>query len=574
MADFPGGLSGVDDYLNRTVSIPTSATVDPTTGVVTTTESSFTMRELICSLLAGNGLKLPNLQICLKANLGRLLNNAGVNWQGALGDLYTALSEAEQALEDFTAHTDIENVLGRLNGAIAEFAAVANMINFCGTPIVPRAIPNVLSDMFGSFTGQGKQLLDSLGTMADSDIGGCINSDGSFNPIFNGGVLKDIQDNLSNLANLPQSTLDNFTNTLKAFKNDIDNLITFENNFGTGSTDTGGKGGSNFAPTTRVHTGIGVGIDPNNITLQQAQGIANNLKSNYDALKSYEVDGAGNNIFHYLLEPELIAKLDEQNNPIATVGEQTPVYDYCGKVIGYTNNVTQGNTQTSLGTSASIPVQPGIQGLSQSGQKIHNQPVATTNLANTAAGSTGTSSGGGSSASVSGVNTANASLNPSLTFSSTSGTLTYTPPDLSQYTTTANLAPVALSGDYYALNNRPSNTVPTVVSAFTNDVGYITSANIPTNISVFTNDSGYITNTPVNAVQANLNSTNSKLNTIVAQVNTYHNSAIARLNTTKASFQALLPTGDANLDSAINDLITDINGMISEAQAAIITQTF
>lgn len=556
MADFPGGLSGVDEYLNRTVSIPTSTTVDPTTGVVTTTESSFTMRELICSLLAGNGLKLPNLQICLKANLGRLLNNAGVNWQGALADLYTALNEAEQALEDFTAHTDIENVLGRLNGAIAEFAAVANMINFCGTPIVPRAIPNVLSDMFGSFTGQGKQLLDNLGTMADSDIGGCINSDGTFNPIFSGGVLKDIQDNLSNLANLPQSTLDGFTNTLKAFKNDIDNLITFENNFGTGSTDTGGKGGSNFAPTTRVHTGVGVGIDPNNITLQQAQGIANNLKSNYDALKNYEVDGAGNNIFHYLLEPELIAKLDEQNNPIATVGEQTPVYDYCGKVIGYTNNVTQGNTQTSAGTSASIPVQPGIQGLSQSGQKIHNEPVATTNLANTAAGSTGSSGGGGgSSASVSGVNTANPSLNPSLTFNSTSGTLTYTPPDLSQYTTTANLAPVALSGDYYALSNRPSVTVPTVVSAFTNDAGYIT-------------------NTPVNAVQTNLNSTNSKLNTIVAQVNTYHNSAIARLNTTKASFQALLPTGDANLDSAINDLITDINGMISEAQAAIITQTF
>ena len=62
---------------------PTSATVDPT-GKVTTTELYFTMRELICSLLAGNGLKLPNVQICLKANLGRLLNNAGINWQGGL----------------------------------------------------------------------------------------------------------------------------------------------------------------------------------------------------------------------------------------------------------------------------------------------------------------------------------------------------------------------------------------------------------------------------------------------------------------------------------------------------------
>ena len=106
MADFQDGLTNVDEYLNRTVSIPTGAEIDPTTGVVTTTESSFTMRELICSLLAGNGLKLPNLQICIKANLGRLLNNAGVNWQGALADLETALKEAEAALEEFTAHTD------------------------------------------------------------------------------------------------------------------------------------------------------------------------------------------------------------------------------------------------------------------------------------------------------------------------------------------------------------------------------------------------------------------------------------------------------------------------------------
>ena len=30
--------------------------------------------------------------------------------------------------------------------------------------------------MFGSSTGEGKRLLDNLGSMADSDIGGCIDS--------------------------------------------------------------------------------------------------------------------------------------------------------------------------------------------------------------------------------------------------------------------------------------------------------------------------------------------------------------------------------------------------------------
>ena len=50
-----------------------------------------------------------------------------------------------------------------MNAGIAEFAAVANMINFRGTPVIPRAIPNVLGDMFGSSPGEGKRLLDNLG---------------------------------------------------------------------------------------------------------------------------------------------------------------------------------------------------------------------------------------------------------------------------------------------------------------------------------------------------------------------------------------------------------------------------
>lgn len=479
MSDFPGGLADANEYLNRTVSVPTSTTIDATTGTITQTESSFTMRELICSLLAGNGLKLPNLQICLKANLGRLLNNAGVNWQGGLADLYTALNEAEQALEEFTAHTDIENVLNRMNAAVAEFAAVANMINFCGTPVQPRAIPNVLSDMFGSFTGEGKRLLDNLGTMLDSDIGGCIDSSGNFNPIFNGGILGQLQNNLSNLANLPQSTIDGFVSDLQAFKSDITNLINFENNFGATGATYATTDGSNFAPTTRIHTGVGTGIDPSTLTYNQAHGMANTLKSNYDSLKGYEVDGNGNNIFFYLLEPELIAKLDAESNPISDIDNSTPVYDYCGKVIGYTASSVQGDTRISEGSAASLSTQPGLTGLSTAGQVVHGAPSTTTNLAGTTTTATSSGSTGSSATTLNlSVSTASATTNPSLSYNNQTGVLTYTPPDLSQYTTTANLAPVALSNDFYSLNNIPSLTVPTVVSAFTNDSGYITLSNL------------------------------------------------------------------------------------------------
>jgi uncharacterized protein (TIGR02145 family) len=57
-----------------------------------------------------------------------------------------------------------------------------------------------------------------------------------------------------------------------------------------------------------------------------------------------------------------------------------------------------------------------------------------------------------------------------------------------------NLAPVATSGNYNDLTNRPQiPQVPTNVSAFTNDAGYITQAAVPTNVSQLQNDAGYIT---------------------------------------------------------------------------------
>ena len=100
--------------------------------------------------------------------------------------------------------------------------------------------------------------------------------------------------------------------------------------------------------------------------------------------------------------------------------------------------------------------------------------------------------------------------------------------DLSDYAKTADLSTVATSGSYNDLVNKPTipsveglasetyvdtkvaaikvPTVPTKVSAFTNDAGYLTEhqdltsyakkseiPNVPTNISAFNNDVGYLT---------------------------------------------------------------------------------
>lgn len=60
-------------------------------------------------------------------------------------------------------------------------------------------------------------------------------------------------------------------------------------------------------------------------------------------------------------------------------------------------------------------------------------------------------------------------------FNNDSGYITKDVNDLTNYTTTSNLATVATSGDYDDLENKPTiPVVPTNVSSFTNDSGYIT----------------------------------------------------------------------------------------------------
>jgi len=375
--DFKNGLQNANDYLNRTtVDIPTGVTgniTDSGTGLNVST-TSYSMKELICNLLGGNGINLPNLQICLKINIARALNMPGLP-----NDIRNALAGAEEAMDEFIAHTNIDNVLGRLNSAIAEFAAIANMINFCGTPVNPRPIPNVLKDSMGSFLGAGQDILNTLGTIADSDIGGCISSDGSFNAdLFTGGLLKQLGDNINNLANMPQSLRDQITSDLNGFSSDIKNLVEFENNFA--STDS--KGGSSFnAGQQQTHTGVGAAFDAENMTFSQASALAAQLQGLYDQLNAYEVDEQGRNIFDYLLTDEMINMLRNPSDPTVDLANRETVYDYCGKPIGVVDTPVQQQGSSSSGAPVEDILDPGSTGLQESGAVVFPPPSTTTNLA-------------------------------------------------------------------------------------------------------------------------------------------------------------------------------------------------
>ncbi len=381
--DFKQGLQAASDYLDTKHHISGTRGVgsDALRGVVSA-EYSFTLRELLCGLLAGNGVKLPNVQLCLHTNIAALLNIPNIQ-----DDLKDALNELQEGVEQFMDHTKLDNVLGRLNGVLGEAQNVANMINFCKAPVDPIAIPNMLERAMGSFLGAGKAITDDIGTIATNDVCACISADGSFNTnVFNGGILGRLADNIGKITSgsLLASEIDVFKNDIKSIKNTIGNLVQFENNIG-GSFSSGG---SQFAtPDANCNTEIGVLHNSNSGGIAGNARLVSQLKSLYDRLGGYPVQyskgqstgqvEAGHqydsnnervfgeelvefpNIFSVLLDQELIDILLRDDNPQPNVDSQTPVFDYCGNIIGFTQNFEQRETETSEGSTPTIPNSPG-----------------------------------------------------------------------------------------------------------------------------------------------------------------------------------------------------------------------
>ena len=392
LTDFKAGLQNASEYLDGKHHIGGSvSTGNDALRIVGTAEYSFTLRELLCSVLAGNGFKLPNLQICLHANINELLGipNLQAELAGALGQL-------QAGLESFMDHTKIDDVLGRLNGVLAEAQQVANLINFCAVPVDPIAIPNLLERAFGSFLGAGKSIIDAIGNIAPGEVCACIGPGGFNTNAFQGGILGNIADNFEaiNLGNLGQGIIDDIKNQVSQVTDSISNLISFENNIGGAFS----QGGSQFGGNPGCNTEVGVMHNPNSSVASNAR-YATALKSMYDNLAGYPVQyqynrdpatggplitggsaggaggGAGGlgevidypNIFHLLLDDAMLELLDKDDDPVSNINNQQPVYDYCGNIIGYTANYVQRPIQQSAGAVPAAPtlangtVYPGYQ---------------------------------------------------------------------------------------------------------------------------------------------------------------------------------------------------------------------
>ena len=382
--DFPNGLSGINDYIDARhhLSGTTSSGTDGLK-VVASAEYSFTLRELLCGMLSGGGLKLPNIQLCMHTNIAALLNIPGLQ-----SELKDALNDLQGSMEAFMDHTKLDQVLGRLNGVLAEAQNVANLINFCAVPVDPIAIPNMLERAMGSFLGAGKQLIDDIGGMVPGQTCNCISASGGFNgSVFNGGILKVIANNISdiNAGTLSQSVIDSLRTDISGVTSGITGMINFENNINGSFT----SGGSQFAtPDNGCNTQVGVLHNPASGGVAGSARMVSQLKGLYDTLGAYPVQyslGSGTgianaghqydsngervfgseiieyeNIFHLLLEQSLLDIVQKDDDPTPDINNQAAVFDYCGNIIGYTANFAQKTTANSAGATPTTPNSPGF----------------------------------------------------------------------------------------------------------------------------------------------------------------------------------------------------------------------
>jgi hypothetical protein len=258
-------------------------------------------------------------------------------------------------------------------------------------------------------------------------------------------------------------------------------------------------------------------VDPN-LTLSKSQQYASTIQSLYNSLKGYPVDAAGNDIFYYLLEPEILAKLQNNGDLTVPLAEREPVYDHCNRITGYTERTIQTVQQSSTGAEKLNTIQPGVTGLAESGVVLTSPPATTTNL-----GSGGTT-----------------------TTTTSSGTV-----DLSAYSTTAQMqaADAAVTTAFNLADTTATTDRAAIRSEFTS-ADAVLQTNIDTNSALITtNTNNIVTNT------SNIATNTSDIATNTADITAMQTYANANPTFTSLTTTNLTVTGTGTVTLASgNDL--------------------
>jgi len=295
------------------------------------------IKDIICAILFGgiaNMLKGPLL--CVNFDLNKIAEEAGL---AGLGDLKAALDEAKAQLKAAEALSGIPETLARVNAAIAEVQSLLALDGLCAIPLKAPKIPDVIAQVIDAEFAEMNGILNDLGRLAKPSIcldgAGGIGFGGGYNP---DSILGSLSKHVGKMGDIPGDKLAALTKRLqgvgKALEKSINRQLF-----------------PDFRTKHNLVTGAPVkSTDAQVITVNDfkaAAATAQTLVASMKQTGSYPVDVNGirsENIWLAMLGPEVYAMAVDAMSPVDPLfTQQDPIYDYCGKLVGYTSTVITGD---------------------------------------------------------------------------------------------------------------------------------------------------------------------------------------------------------------------------------------
>ena len=310
------------------------------------------IKDIICAILFGginNMLKGPLL--CVTVDLDEMLSGEK---GGIAGEIKDALSEVRDQLKAAEAMSGIPETLARVNAAIAEVQSLLALDGMCAIPLRAPQIPDVVSQVIDAEFREMNAILNDLGRLAKPSV--CLDAKGGFgagNGYNPESILGSIEKRVDNLGNILYKVPDNAVKRLKKVKAALDKSINrqlfpdfrHKHDLTTGKPYVPG-GGPTLAGPPAVQWNPPY-PPPDAPNLKSATATAQTLVASMKQTGSYPIkaDGITNaNPWLPILGPEVYSLAVNALTPQDPYyAQEEPVYDYCGKLVGYTSTVVSGN---------------------------------------------------------------------------------------------------------------------------------------------------------------------------------------------------------------------------------------
>jgi len=330
--------------------------------------------------------------LCVNLDLEQLLD------EPIVADLKAELLDLKNDLKALEELSGIKDVLGRVNQAVAEVQNLLALDGLCKIPLKAPKIPDILNSIIDAEFNNANAILNDIGKLTKPklciDAKGGLNT-GSYNPKS---ILGSIQKKLKTATAIPGQQLNvlkkRLTQVSAGLKASVNRQLfpdfRHKADLTTGKKYSKGGAGVILASKaeqqklfTKIRTDSGTpagllawqqvsampgasaeeivaSYPPGDSSLKDAVGTAQTLISGMKKTASYPstVNGiASANVWPGVLGPDLYAMAVAAMSPQDPLFvQQDPLYDYCGKFVGYNETVITGDSDYKGGDATADAV--------------------------------------------------------------------------------------------------------------------------------------------------------------------------------------------------------------------------